>query len=798
MVYTEKVSGRAVAGARPSAVVMAAAGGGRAAVVVGGRAAAVVAPALRLPLPLLLLACALCLLFASAPAFAQAKRAAARRTPARAQVIPEETLLRIVRAEDERRFDAADLGALLSDTNASVRARAALGAGRIGDARSVAPLVSLLRTDRHAGVRAAAAFALGETEAGAAAEGLLSVLERKTAAAGATAEVPAVRARVVEALGKIAAALPKADEARAKEIGRVLLVELEARGRIAANREVALLGLTAVLRARPEGAGRVVALFLDSPDARLRADAANTLTRLRAKNANDQLRKLLAADADAVVRANAARALGAAEDKGAFESLLQHAANDKDERVRVSALRSLGTLRDARAADPLVKRGETLLNSYRAAKTANPAARPAELNELLELATSLSRVLAGTANERALVFVRAFREAEMWGAPEAEVAFARIAPNQYLRERPFHQLAFRAPDSRIAWQTYAAVAQGLGEVAAVSSERAGNSGVSVQADAQLALRTMLGEPSTPALAVPDVLTAIAAFKPPDGALVMRAQLAAPDVIVRATAAGQLGELAPDPETTAALAAALPAALQRDEMNDAALAILDALAKQKSEAALAAIRTALDSPDYLLRRRAAAILQAAQPDAATTTTDGAAAAAGAEDGRIETVATRNRIGDYRRALARRGARVVATVNTDKGVFKLELLPDAAPLTVDNFVELARRGYFNNVAFHRVVSNFVVQGGDPRGDGNGGPGYQIRCEINEAPYARGAVGMALSGKDTGGSQWFITHSPQPHLDGGYTVFARVVEGMETVDRITRGDRILAVNVSETRRK
>jgi cyclophilin family peptidyl-prolyl cis-trans isomerase/HEAT repeat protein len=734
------------------------------------------------------LACAaallLCLLWA-ADTFAQARRTTPRRPPAaRAQVVPEETLLRIVRAEDERRFDTADLGALLSDANARVRARAALGAGRIGDARAVAPLVSLLQTDKDAQVRAAAAFALGETESGAAAEALLSVIERKTPAS--VAEQPGVRARAVEALGKIAAALPKAEEARAKTIGRALLVELEARGRIAANREVALLGLTAVLRARPEGAGRVVALFLDSTDARLRADAVNTLTRLRAKNALDQLRRLLASDTDPVVRANAARALGAAEDKGAFDLLLERAANDRDERVRISALRSLGALRDARAAEPLVKRGETLLGAYRAAKTANRAARPAELNELFELAAGLSRAVAGSGNERALAFVRALREAEMWSAPEAEVAFARIAPNQYLRERPFHQLAFRAPDSRITWQTYAAVAQGLGEIAAVSSEKAGNSVVSVQADAQLALRTMLGEASTPALAVPDVLTAIAAFKPPDGSLVMRGQLAAPDVIVRATAAGQLGELPPDPETTAALAAALPAAL-RDEMNDAALAIIDALARQKSEAALGAIKTALDSPDYLIRRRASAILQSAQPDAA-----------GAEDGRIETVATRNRIGDYRRALARRNARVVATVNTDKGAFKLELLPDAAPLTVDNFVELARRGYFNNIAFHRVVPNFVIQGGDPRGDGNGGPGYQIRCEINEVPYNRGAVGMALSGKDTGGSQWFITHSPQPHLDGGYTVFARVLEGMEVVDRITRGDRILAVNVAETGRR
>ena len=120
-----------------------------------------------------------------------------------------------------------------------------------------------------------------------------------------------------------------------------------------------------------------------------------------------------------------------------------------------------------------------------------------------------------------------------------------------------------------------------------------------------------------------------------------------------------------------------------------------------------------------------------------------------------------------------------------------------MTVDSFVQLAARGYFNNVTFHRVVPNFVVQGGDPRGDGNGGPGYQIRCEINEARYDRGAVGMALSGKDTGGSQWFVTHSPQPHLDGGYTVFGRVTNGMEVVDRLMRGDVIRSISITENAR-
>jgi cyclophilin family peptidyl-prolyl cis-trans isomerase len=100
-------------------------------------------------------------------------------------------------------------------------------------------------------------------------------------------------------------------------------------------------------------------------------------------------------------------------------------------------------------------------------------------------------------------------------------------------------------------------------------------------------------------------------------------------------------------------------------------------------------------------------------------------------------------------------------------------------------LARAGFYNGQSFHRVVPNFVVQAGDPRGDGNGGPGYTIRCEINTRPFLRGTLGMALSGKDTGGSQFFITLLPQPHLDGGYTVFGQVTRGMEVVDRLEPGD-------------
>jgi cyclophilin family peptidyl-prolyl cis-trans isomerase len=133
-----------------------------------------------------------------------------------------------------------------------------------------------------------------------------------------------------------------------------------------------------------------------------------------------------------------------------------------------------------------------------------------------------------------------------------------------------------------------------------------------------------------------------------------------------------------------------------------------------------------------------------------------------------------------------------ITTAGGEIVLELNPQEAPLTVLNFVTLAEHGYFNNGRWHRVVPNFVLQDGDPRGDGEGGPGYVIRDEINRLRYTRGAVGMALAGPDTGGSQFFITHSPQPHLDGGYTVFGYVVSGMEVADHVIQDDAITRIEV------
>ena len=139
----------------------------------------------------------------------------------------------------------------------------------------------------------------------------------------------------------------------------------------------------------------------------------------------------------------------------------------------------------------------------------------------------------------------------------------------------------------------------------------------------------------------------------------------------------------------------------------------------------------------------------------------------------------------------GKSASATINTVRGPIRLELFGADAPLTVWNFLSLARSGYYRNTRFHRVVPNFVAQDGDPRDDGNGGPGYAIRDEMNRHRYERGAVGMALSGPDTGGSQYFITHSPQPHLDGHYTVFGQVVRGYDVLDRLVQGDLITNID-------
>ncbi len=660
---------------------------------------------------------------------------------------------RVIQLEDERNLNGGELAGLLKHRSPAVRERAALAIGRIGDKRGTAALIELLQSEKDERVRAMAAFALGEMEDAQAVPALVALLEAGKAA-------PATRARSAEALGKIAgiqANAEKLGQTTLDSIGQSLVRHLPATDAalLADQKLPASLTITALMRLRTPASAEPLARQLKSKDAEIRAQAANALARLR-RPIGGAVPALIEAlnDSDADVRANAARALGVSKDSRAVEPLLK-TLHDKSEHAQVNTVRALAAIGDRRAVEPLIE----------LAKLSDPKAmlhrqRPPSLNLMLECVAALGALK----DERALPFLRQLRTAGGVGAnPEVEMAIARFGEKEFFAALDEGSLPLGD------WRKIANLASALGEL---RTEQAQN-----------LLSVLLAESDHDKLdvrALPAILRALAKFKPAGMPGILRQQAPLRDASVRATVASLLGDWQSDENLDVLIK--LIAQSRTDAENDVRLAALNSLSKYKTPRAIEAIKTALDDRDHLVRRQAVDLLKQT--------------GAGDFSDRIGIVQTGHDKLFYRRVAARLNKKVTATIHTDKGVIKLELFPQDAPITVDSFITLARKGFFNNLTFHRVVPNFVIQGGDPRGDGEGGPGYQIRCEINTRPYARGAVGMALSGKDTGGSQFFITHSPQPHLDGGYTVFGRVTSGMDVVDRIARGDAIKKIVVFESR--
>jgi cyclophilin family peptidyl-prolyl cis-trans isomerase/HEAT repeat protein len=706
--------------------------------------------------------------------------------------IPTATLVQIVRSEDERRFDQT-LENLLANPNEKIRTRAALAAGRIGDERAVPTLVKILQNDSVTEVRAMAAFALGEIESIRAAEALLNVLQNTRISSD-------IRARAVEAAGKIVAVNPK--EEKAKPLGEAILSALafEHEKRSGPYQNIIKAALTAVLRARPAEAEKTVVNFITAYTPEIRADALNTLARLRAKNANENARELLQKDTDPIVRANAARVLGAAEDKDALDLLFKAATTDADSRVRVSAIRSLASLNEVSIAEELIPSSETIM-TYIAFPQICEATKKQfdsstcfinEKGKLLEIATTLGRLLSNTNNPKAIYFLVTLNEIDKYQSPEIETALARIAPTK------FSEFQRNKKDNlKSDWRAINATMAGIGELAnAPDSAEIAPIKEQAKKTALEYIRKQFSANLAEDKTLSGALSAYAAYKTTDLPQILREALQHRDAVVRASAAGMLGETASSPETIESLKKAFAKSLSTDKHdNDAQLAILSALVKLDKPQSFESLRLALKAPDFLVRRHAANLIR---NNDLTKDFSNIEKMVGAVS--LYNAATGTKLGqvlnsnaDYTRAVSRKNARAIIT--TAKGAFTIEFFPEAAPLTVDNFIKLARSGYFNNLMIHRVVPNFVMQDGDPRGDGTGGPGWSIRCEINQIEYGRGMVGMALSGKDTGGSQWFVTHSPQPHLDGGYTVFGRVNEtDMEIVDNLARGDKILSVKIVE----
>jgi cyclophilin family peptidyl-prolyl cis-trans isomerase len=222
-----------------------------------------------------------------------------------------------------------------------------------------------------------------------------------------------------------------------------------------------------------------------------------------------------------------------------------------------------------------------------------------------------------------------------------------------------------------------------------------------------------------------------------------------------------------------------ARLQTAETVEAQQAILQAAEALRLRGLIPAARQRLDSEPYALRQAAAHALAVLEGRIVQV-----------RKSKVEILKNRTQVLENRMAPAKN--ETTLRLRTTRGLIRARLWGDDAPRTVENLVTLVRRRFYDGLTFHRVVPDYVSQGGDPRGDGFGGPGYLIPCEIGMRRYQTGVIGMALAGRDTGGSQFFFTHAPQPHLDGRYTAFGEVIEGFDVVTQLIEGDVILEARI------
>jgi cyclophilin family peptidyl-prolyl cis-trans isomerase/HEAT repeat protein len=645
-----------------------------------------------------------------------------------------EELAPILAAEDAREWRQQLFEASLLAPDSVVQRVAAMAAGRIGDWRAT-PLLLRALEQPDSTVPIAAAFALGLLADSAAVEPLirrltgLPPLDAPTAVEVVTALAKTGGKRTGDFFAGVLqgkTVLSQADPAPA--IAQVLL-------------ESWRLGADA-------SADALLPFTRDTLQS-IRWNAVYSLSRLKAPGAGNQLVASLR-DPDPATRSVAARALvrdyadSAKLARAAVAGALARAVDDNDAGVRINALRSLGTYRDSALSGRIASRVDDAVPNVRV----QAAATLGDLGGARATA-ALLRVVKG---KETFALQR-----------EALLSLARSAPAE------FAQAAGGWRSSR-DWRERATAAEGwaLAKAASAPGFLDDRDGRVVAAGLQAWAAAVSG---------------------PDRDLIStgRRMLSHPDAAVRSVAADIVARAA-DVSDVPALGLMYGRSL-RDSFPDASIAALNALvairrvgpdARSRVDAEF--LRQSRRPDNYLLRRWA----EDNWPEAAR------------QWGPAHPIATGRSLQDYR-DLARQFivapdsiARPHVFIETEqRGLLEIELYGPEAPLTVANFLRLVDRRFFDGHRWHRVVPNFVVQDGDPRGDGFGGPGGAIRDEINRMRYdIKPMLGMALSGPDTGSSQWFITLSPQPHLDGRYTVFGRAVGNVGALNRITQGDVIRTV--------
>ena len=644
----------------------------------------------------------------------------------------------IAMLEDTRATDLSRLvGHYQSSADSLVRWRVCRAFARLQDSTGVDMLLDALQKDASPWVRQEAAFALGQVGSRRATQALVyTAREQKDRR---------VRARALEALGKIGD-----PEGRGVVTGHLTNPDPEL------SREAAL----ACWRMSDSTAAPYLAAASKSQDALTRAFCAYAME--KTPRPRDTLKALAAliTDENLTVRAYAARALAKQKDPQAL-GLLTKAADDPDYRARIAVVRALGSFADS-AALPQVLGGlldrEPTVRETAAAAAAQLRSRDAApaLRKGLVDSDPAVRLACG----RALV---ALLGDDAW--PDLRGLLAD--PVRFVRAGTIEALGtMRAEEPRLVLQKVAAGLKPVGGNATFEERASAFSGLAAGKSRTARAEIVSGLRDANWLVAASAAEAAAA----SGDSTLARELA------------RLARHNPDPRETDVPLSAYAAleALGRGAGSPAAGA---------ADSVTAALVLGLQSTEPRLRTAAGSAYGAVFGEealAAARTAHPAPAWRGAA------------LADYRAQLQRAdedgelGRVTGATIHTVRGDVELALDVREAPLTVSNFVTLAEKGYYDDVIWHRVVPYFVAQDGDPSGTGSGGPGYSFRCEYDGLRYDTGAVGMALSGKDTGGSQYFITLSPQPHLDGRYTIFGHVVKGQDVAESIRRGDRITKITV------
>ncbi len=625
-----------------------------------------------------------------------------------------------------------DLIRLLSDGEARVRRRAALAVGRVGLTEAAPGLLSLLHGDPDPEVRQMAAFALGLI--GDASPATLQALQQSLSDAS-----PLVSGRAAEALGLIG------DAASAPAIAKLAAANLAAASAVAPDESgypldpgVEAFRLAVYALARLKAYDPLAGAVLDGGgQPRVRWwPVAYALQRVEDKRAAPALLAVLKSGG-VYARGFAARGLGTLKERAAVPALIALAVPAREvSGPAVEAIRALGQIGDPAATEALLK-----------------VIRDTEVHPMLR-AEAIEAAAAVGADTTADLFLDALADPSPAVRSAALIALAGADDDRFMAV-----LSGLDPDPH--WSVRAQLATVLGMK---------------PADRVLPRLTRMLEDSDERV-IPAVLTALTRLKSPDAGKILLEHLGHDDAVVRTAAAANLGELKP-PGSAEALAAAYKRG-EADSTYTARAAALTALAKLGAQPALPTLRAALADKNWAVRVKAAELVRSLDP-----ALDAFQMIRPAPIGRS--------VAYDAPSLVSPAVSPHVFVETDKGMIEIELDVLNAPLNADSFAALAAKGFFQGVPFHRLVPDFVVQGGDPRGDGEGGPGYTLRDELSEEPYLRGTVGMALDWRDTGGSQFFIAYGPQPQLDARYTVLGRVVSGMDVADKLTQWDVMRRVRV------